>query len=75
MKYKYVGNTSFADSNVSVDLGDGRNFGLGQCIELTDTEYEEHSSRLVLVQCTCDKDRPDTAKNKVKPVGKPTDKA
>jgi hypothetical protein len=74
-KYKYVANTSFADTNISVDLLDGRAFGIGQCVSLTDDEYKELAERLVLIECTCVKDRPDTVKNIVKPVDKTTDKA
>jgi hypothetical protein len=74
-KYKYVGNTSLADSNISVDLGDGRVFGVGQCVRLTEEEYNNLSTRFVLEQCTCERERPLTAKNTVNPVVKQEEKA
>lgn len=75
MKYKYVQNTSYADSTISVHLSDGRNFGQGQCVELTDEEHQELSVYHVLVPCTCVKHRPEEVKNDVKTVGKTADKA
>ena len=75
MKYTYIGNTSYTDSTISVNLGDGRNFGVGQCVDLTEEEYLELSARHVLVPCTCDRDRPEPAKNNVKTVDKTVDKA